>query len=489
MSEVPAEEKQTSLNWWRAHPLSPLTQMWVIFAVIAWNVGISLYQEWDNDEGDFIARVGESLWQIIAESSFFFKLAIPLFLLAVVLIYWSWFVTFFAVGSDAVYRRSGLLTKKYRTVNLERIQSIDIVRPFLPRLLGLSQVTVDVADGTDSAFKIEYLKHSVANEFRSSLLRKVREAKSGGALEVGAQTDTVSDPATTRAADSSAEETESAATTDERQLTRLPVGRLVLSILLNLKIWLILLFTVVSVGTLVWASDNIWGAIVGNLAIVLMAVTTAWNEFNQGFNFRISHSSEGLKIRKGLTNSTTQSVPTGRIQALEIKQPLLWKRLGWFTVTMNVAGYGLELKEESVHRSNLMLVATEEEIKKVLPLVVAQRWNAQSEVETFPRVFSGTIADDGFTPAPASSRWFDPLTYRRNGYLLTPTFLLIRRGLLTRRLTVVPHDCIQSVELSCGPLQRKTGLATLKLHSVEGQITPQAKNIDRDNAKKLLALY
>ena len=92
MSEVPAEEKQPSLNWWRAHPLSPLTQMWVIFAVIAWNVGISLYQEWDNDEGDFIVRVGESLWQIIAESSFFFKLAIPLFLLALVLIYWSWFV-------------------------------------------------------------------------------------------------------------------------------------------------------------------------------------------------------------------------------------------------------------------------------------------------------------------------------------------------------------------------------------------------------------
>lgn len=60
---------------------------------------------------------------------------------------------------------------------------------------------------------------------------------------------------------------------------------------------------------------------------------------------------------------------------------------------------------------------------------------------------------------------------------------------MIRRLTVVPHDCIQSIELTDGPLQRRLDLATFKVHSVTGQITPVAKNVTRNDAKQLLSNY
>lgn len=475
MSETISEEKEEQLQWRRAHPLSPLTQIWVILVLVVWNIVTSLGNNWEETSGTFLEKVGRILSDRFMDSPLILGGIGVIAVLALALFYWAWFFTFFAVDSEAFYQRSGLLSKKFRKAKLERIQSVDIVRPLLPRLLGLAEVSVDVADGSESALKIQFLKHADANAFRSALLRKTQEQKE----ETGVSP---SLPAT--------EPEESAATPDsETELTFLPPARLIGSIFLSPKIWGYFIFSLITMGTLIWATGSIWGAIAGNLAIVVMTVSAIWNEFNRGYRFRISHGPEGLKIRKGFTNATTQSVPTGRIQALEIKQPFLWKKLGWYTVTMNVAGYGIEIQDDKVHRSNLMLVATEEDLNRVLPMVIAERWDAGQDLKLFQQVMYGSGTEQNFTPSPSSSKWFDPLTYRKNGYSITPNFLLIRRGLIVRRLTLVPHNCIQSIELSDGPVQRKLNLATLKLGSVAGEITPVAKNIAREDAKRLLASY
>ena len=47
-----------------------------------------------------------------------------------------------------------------------------------------------------------------------------------------------------------------------------------------------------------------------------------------------------LRLRHGLLEHRTQTVPPGRVQAVRLVQPLLWRGAGWWRVRVNVAGYG-----------------------------------------------------------------------------------------------------------------------------------------------------
>ena len=51
------------------------------------------------------------------------------------------------------------------------------------------------------------------------------------------------------------------------------------------------------------------------------------------------------------------------------------------------------------------------------------------------------------------------------GYAERSDDLIIRRGVLVRRLTVVPYGRMQFIEVTAGPVERSFGLATVQLHT------------------------
>ena len=51
------------------------------------------------------------------------------------------------------------------------------------------------------------------------------------------------------------------------------------------------------------------------------------------------------------------------------------------------------------------------------------------------------------------------------GYAERDQDLLVRHGLLTRRLSIVPYARMQYVDVTAGPLERAFGLATVQLHT------------------------
>lgn len=55
--------------------------------------------------------------------------------------------------------------------------------------------------------------------------------------------------------------------------------------------------------------------------------------------------------------------------------------------------------------------------------------------------------------------------YRSWGYLEREDDLVVRRGLLFRRLTVVPFGRMQFVDVTAGPVDRLFDLATVQLHT------------------------
>jgi uncharacterized protein len=58
-----------------------------------------------------------------------------------------------------------------------------------------------------------------------------------------------------------------------------------------------------------------------------------------------------------------------------------------------------------------------------------------------------------------------PRTLRSWGYAERGDDLLVRHGLLFRRLSIVPYGRMQFVDVTAGPLERLLGLATVQLHT------------------------
>ncbi|MCE7083159.1 PH domain-containing protein [Streptomyces sp. ST2-7A] len=63
--------------------------------------------------------------------------------------------------------------------------------------------------------------------------------------------------------------------------------------------------------------------------------------------------------------------------------------------------------------------------------------------------------------------------------------LLIGRGVLWRRLTVVPYGRMQLVEVTSGPLDRKFGLARLQLHTAAAATDATIPGLDPAEAERL----
>lgn len=63
--------------------------------------------------------------------------------------------------------------------------------------------------------------------------------------------------------------------------------------------------------------------------------------------------------------------------------------------------------------------------------------------------------------------------------------LLVRRGVMVQRLSLVPYGRMQFVDVSAGPLERSLGLATLRLHTAAAASDARIPGLPRAEADRL----
>jgi len=63
--------------------------------------------------------------------------------------------------------------------------------------------------------------------------------------------------------------------------------------------------------------------------------------------------------------------------------------------------------------------------------------------------------------------------------------LLVQRGLLVRRLSVVPYGRMQFVDVVAGPLERWFGLATVRLHTAAAATDARIPGLPAEEAARL----
>lgn len=75
--------------------------------------------------------------------------------------------------------------------------------------------------------------------------------------------------------------------------------------------------------------------------------------------------------------------------------------------------------------------------------------------------------------------------YRAWGYLERDEDLLVCRGVLFRRLSVVPYGRMQFVEVTAGVVERLFGLSTVRLHTAAARSDARIPGLTPDEASRL----
>jgi uncharacterized protein len=81
--------------------------------------------------------------------------------------------------------------------------------------------------------------------------------------------------------------------------------------------------------------------------------------------------------------------------------------------------------------------------------------------------------------------WFTRNRFRSWSYLERDEDLIVERGVLFRRLSVVPYGRMQFVDVTAGPIDRMFRLATVRLHTAAAASDARIPGLERDEAARL----
>ena len=280
---------------------------------------------------------------------------------------------------------------------------------------------------------------------------------------------------------------------DEGEIIRVPVHRVVVSSLLKTETLVsVAVVIIVVITAIVLLAFGIKEAFFPILVGVLPGVFMAFSVFRKNLdnaNFVVRLGENGLAVNHGLFSTSRKVIPLDRIQAVALHQPLLWRWAGWWEAQFNIASDGGKTE------SNLLLPVGD--IDQALLMVGLSLPDPQLPddigADTLVRSAmydrksadpNAAAAEELFQPQPRSSRLVDPLVWKRRAYALTDSMLVLRLGILDRRVDFVPHVRVQSLSYYQGPLMRALKLGTVAVHSTAGPITPLVKHQSADGAKR-----
>ena len=239
---------------------------------------------------------------------------------------------------------------------------------------------------------------------------------------------------------------------------------------------------------LLWMSDEpVAGVAAGQEWVILSFIPAViglvgylWSRITKSLRYSIAGTPDGVRIGHGLLSTANQTIPPGRVHAVEATQWILWRPFGWWSVRVNLAGQSASASSEAQQRTLVLPVGRADDVRRVLALLLP---DAEPSLEQVLRPgLTGRGATAGFSTTPRRAAWLRPFSWRRIGWAAADGVALIRRGWLLRSLAFVPLARMQSVAVSVGPIQRMLRLATVRIHTVSGPVFTTLPVADRDEA-------
>ena len=415
--------------WHRLHPLSPLVRAGrQMVSLLVLLFGISVLNE---------RQAGSNV-------------VIDVVVIAVALVggFVSWLVTRWQISDGVLRIDTGLLRRESRRIPLSQVQAVDVVQTGLARVLGLAELQLRVAGG-DSARggRLACLRRADAEELRRELLAMAAAASSGA-------------PAAPAAGHPQA----SPGVPPARVLFRVSPVRLAVAIAASRAGAIAIIAGGATLATVELSGSA--RTIEPFLPVLIGIAAGIWRQFNGAYGTVIVAAQDGIQLRSGLIQTTGETIWPGRIQAVRVAEPMIWRAFGWCRLEVDIAGVRQrrENQTEGQRLRGLIPVGSRAEAGQMLGELLASR----------PRPSH---------PAPRQARWKAPLSYHFLGWGRDDRYVVASRGRVCRQTTWVPLEKVQSIRWVQGPLQRRLRLATVHLDVAGRRVSAEIQ--DRDSAEAL----
>jgi putative membrane protein len=458
-------------EWHRLHPATPLLRGGIVLIAIA-SVFISQARQQildlllggphSHDDGDVVTAV-TAHGRLIPV-----LLIIAAVLLVIVgIFYLSWRVHSFRITDEVVEVRSGLVRRSYRKGRLDRIQGINIVRPFFARLFGAARLEIDVA-GHDANVRLDYLSSSNADGLRRDILRLASGSREREHEQVADSRSFVEQ----RMSEFIAPELDPN-TAPPESVVKVHIGRLIGSIALHDTTFsLLVLIAAAAVGS-IWTGRYL--AIYLLVPFVLGLGSFLFRRFTRSLRYSIAATPDGVRIGFGVLTLSNETLPPGRIHSVQVRQPILWRFPGWWEVKVNRASKSNAKGADAQRNTTILPVGNLDDVLRVLALLLP---SLDGQNEALRSGIVGTGPASGFINSPRRARIVRPLSRQRNGFAGLPGIVLLREGAIWRRLTIVPEARVQSVAITQGPMYRLLRLAHVHVHTVVGPVRAELGAVD-----------
>lgn len=388
----------------------------------------------------------------------------------------SWLRTKYWIEADELRVDTGLVSRQSRRIRVDRIQGIDVVQPFVARLLGLAELRMDVAGGGAREGSLAFLRLSEAEALREKLLSR-RDAVRAG--ESGSGPDAVAQQGS-----------------PHRVVARLDLRTLVVSLVLS-PTTVGFLVSSAALGGLFLAMGGI-GGFAGAVPLVIGWGITQFRRLSAFYDFTVTTTGDpgagngagtggrpdtgqdtvpGVHVRRGLFERSAQTVALERVQGVVVTEPWMWSPMGWARLDVSVAGQahgGQGGNEPSL--STVMPVAPRAEVLDLARLLLS----------VSSRSGSADLRDVRLTRPPTRARWVAPVRRRFLAVGVGEHLVVSAQGVLGRRTHAVPHERVQSLQLHQRPWQRFLGLADVGVDSPPGPVAVRARHRDAEEARRLL---
>ena len=400
-----------------------------------------------------------------------------------------WLRFTYQIDGHVIRTSEGVFIRKKRTIALDRIQQVEVVSKLRHRLLGVVDLHVDTASGATGA----ELELTVVSTREAERLRRIFEARSTTPAPAPEEP-VAAIPAP--AVSLSAAELALAGMTGAQTLV-------ILSLAFSLQE--IGNVDLARVRTLVpedAQSDPLtitFGVIAGATAwLGLAAVAQILTHY--GFTLRVTD--RDFRVTRGLFDRREVGASLGRIQAVRIEQTLIRRILGFVAIRVQTAAvpgqdvskivipYVRSTDVERVVRALLPQVAP----SPVLPrsprsaLALAMLRRVPLSILLSLAVAATFWPWGGFAltavPFSVAAAW---LHWSTHGFALSGTTLWARSGGLFRETVVVPTSKAQSLRFAASALQRRCGLATLRIDVAGRGRTPRLHDAASSDLETIVA--
>jgi putative membrane protein len=263
----------------------------------------------------------------------------------------------------------------------------------------------------------------------------------------------------------------------------IPPGRLIGSVVFSgftvvVLAFVIVLVVSVTVGGTGWLLFAILPGIIGSAGFYFSRIT-------KSLRYTIAGTADGVRVGFGLLSISNETLPPGRIHAVNVSQPVVWRPFGWWQIRINKAGHSTNQGAAGQASTTTLPVGTITDVARVLELILPGYDGDEQRALIGRGMLASGREFDGFINAPRRAAWLRPFSWRRTGYTVNEGVALIRRGVVARELILVPLARLQSVGVRQGPVQRMLRLASLRLHTVSGPVFATLPVVDLDESVRM----